>query len=614
VISGVNIFKNNSYFGGGLAIYQEGQITFNPENLCNIFLNSAGSGCDILKAWSSPALEVYVDTFTVANPGEYHIRSTTTMGIPLNDVTLNMQNAKVELVNADLYVSSEGDDNNSGLSESEPLKTISYAITKVKSDSLHPNTIHIADGTYSRSLNNQNFPLNMKGYVSLIGESPENTILDAENFSNHISDIYSNLDYNIENFKFINGNGEVFLNNVGISLHSRDQQNGIEHESEFVKIKNIIFPDNTAYRGALIFASYMDVTLDNIIVDNNPNLVFRPMNVLGRPIEVLVKNSSFKNHYQPYGASDISPLFDFGFGCTEMNVTFMNCEITDNSGYSSEYSPNTTVFKIYQNVNLDIINCTIGNNNSPNNGGAILLDPIGVNSTLDIYNSIIYGNTPNNIYIANAYSDEPVRVDIYHSLIDGEYNNGVENLWDWNNVIWHGGNLEEDPLWAGAEAEWPYALTAASPAIDAGTTDLPDGIELPEYDLVGNPRIYGAGIDMGAYEFQGEPQAAEDQEIIIPQQTKISNYPNPFSPGNSARGSSTTISLELVESGKTELGIYNSKGQKIKDLSTDFLSMGRYNFRWDGRDNQGKAVASGTYIIKLRQNNLETASKMLVVK
>jgi len=169
------------------------------------------------------------------------------------------------------------------------------------------------------------------------------------------------------------------------------------------------------------------------------------------------------------------------------------------------------------------------------------------------------------------------------------------------------GNLDENPCWD-INGIYPFALLENSPCIDTGTLDLPAGIELPEFDLAGNPRIYGETIDMGAYEFQGDPQSNDENEIIIPEITQISNYPNPFNP-------STTIKLDLAEPGKIELAIYNIKGQKIKTLLDAYSCKGRFEIIWRGVDENKNNVASGQYFIKLKVNGEEkTVGKCVLLK
>ena len=101
------------------------------------------------------------------------------------------------------------------------------------------------------------------------------------------------------------------------------------------------------------------------------------------------------------------------------------------------------------------------------------------------------------------------------------------------------------------------------------------------------------------------------EEYEIPhsssQISNLSSYPNPFNP-------STTIKLELAESGKIELAVYNIKGQKVKTLMNCITASGIYEFIWNGKDEVGKSVGSGQYVVKLLHNRKETATKIMLLK
>ncbi|MDO9577069.1 MAG: choice-of-anchor Q domain-containing protein [Candidatus Cloacimonadales bacterium] len=600
-LSKLHIADNHAYAGGGgIGFGSFTTAAFDPVNLCNIYLNFAGVGAEIQKSWvECPPIEVFVDTFTVENPDAYFIFSTDGVGIPQNDVTLNMQHAKLEPVNADLYVSTEGDNNNNGISEDEPLATINYALSLVKSDSLHPNTIHISDGVYSKSLNIQCFPLNMRGYVSLQGESMENTILDAESKSPLIYDHYSKQNYSITDMKFIHGFGEYFVASCMLISVSYNLDS-------FINLENITITDFNYCIGRILEIFYVDLSFENLRYYSNYKQLLRALNSYRPDQEVVINNAYINNNPAHPSAGANHKIMQFGqLGTNTMNVNITNMELTENNGYHGSPSIGCSGIEVRDNINMNLINCTLANNVTQNEGGVIRMGLTAQNSVVNIYNSILYGNLPSEIYIDNDNPNEPCALNIYNSLVAGG-ETGIENVHAWNSVNWHEGNLNENPMFDSLGI-YPFALTSSSPCIDAGTLDLPEGIELPEYDLAGNARIYGDTVDMGAYEWQGTGVEEEEIPQLSSLKTQLSNYPNPFNP-------STTIKLELAESGEMELAIYNVKGQKVKTLINAITNKGTFEINWRGKDDHGKPVSSGQYIIKLIQNNKVTATKIMLLK
>ncbi|MBD3289928.1 T9SS type A sorting domain-containing protein, partial [candidate division KSB1 bacterium] len=86
------------------------------------------------------------------------------------------------------------------------------------------------------------------------------------------------------------------------------------------------------------------------------------------------------------------------------------------------------------------------------------------------------------------------------------------------------------------------------------------------------------------------------------------NYPNPFNPN-------TTIEYSLAESGFVQLHIYNEVGHIVRTLINGFQSKGRYSIMWNGTDNAGKNVASGTYFYLMKSGSkVIDAKRMTLVK
>jgi len=86
------------------------------------------------------------------------------------------------------------------------------------------------------------------------------------------------------------------------------------------------------------------------------------------------------------------------------------------------------------------------------------------------------------------------------------------------------------------------------------------------------------------------------------------HYPNPFN-------SSTVIRFALPESRDIELSIFNLTGQQVETLVQGMRNAGTYTLRWDGRDDDGRQLASGVYLYQLRTGDgqqVETRKLVLI--
>ncbi len=70
------------------------------------------------------------------------------------------------------------------------------------------------------------------------------------------------------------------------------------------------------------------------------------------------------------------------------------------------------------------------------------------------------------------------------------------------------------------------------------------------------------------------------------------NYPNPFNP-------ETKISFALPRAGEVKLSIFSETGQHVRTLVNRELQPGRHELRWNGRNQQGIAVAAGVYLYRI---------------
>lgn len=85
------------------------------------------------------------------------------------------------------------------------------------------------------------------------------------------------------------------------------------------------------------------------------------------------------------------------------------------------------------------------------------------------------------------------------------------------------------------------------------------------------------------------------------------NWPNPFNPN-------TAIEYRLEAAARVHLAIYDAMGRRVRTLAKGARPPGLHTVEWDGRDDSGAAVASGTYIYRLRAGARSTARRLTLIK
>ena len=100
---------------------------------------------------------------------------------------------------------------------------------------------------------------------------------------------------------------------------------------------------------------------------------------------------------------------------------------------------------------------------------------------------------------------------------------------------------------------------------------------------------------------------AEDFALAAPVDYALDqNRPNPFN-------GETVIRIALPRSEEIDLTVYNLTGQKIATLAHGVREAGTYPFRWDGRDDERRELASGVYLYRLQAGGQVETRKMLLL-
>jgi len=124
--------------------------------------------------------------------------------------------------------------------------------------------------------------------------------------------------------------------------------------------------------------------------------------------------------------------------------------------------------------------------------------------------------------------------------------------------------------------------------------------------------IYLANQDVNSYYAIFRSSGTTDISTInavLPIAFKLEqNYPNPFNPA-------TEIKYRIALAGAdVSLKIFNLQGQLIKTLVQQVHDAGEYRAYWDGRDRNGKDLASGVYLYRLTVNDQHQVRRLVLLK
>lgn len=281
---------------------------------------------------------------------------------------------------------------------------------------------------------------------------------------------------------------------------------GMYNDNSSPQLENVIFRNNSASGATFIGGGMANQngsapSLTNVLFENNSADVAGGMwNYLSAPT---LHNVTF--HHNSAAASG-GAIAENSSNSTLLNVTFSdnssdeyggaissfrgsdsiltNVTFSNNSAGIGKYYVASGIGGAYsvESSNLQLVNVTFSGNSAlgpSGRGGAIA---ISHNSTLNIKNSIIWGNNPVAIDIYNNGT-----VDVSYSIVEGGYTGT--------------GNLNLDPLLQPLANNGGFTQTMAfvwdSPAMNSANTAT-----CAAADQRGVPRPQGGACDMGAYELQ----------------------------------------------------------------------------------------------------------------
>ena len=428
------------------------------------------------------------------------------------------------------YVATDGSNSNDG-SHQAPYGSIQYCI-----DNINPgDTVLVLPGHYYGSIifNGKNIVVLSSCFWDSTGVNISETILDGEQNGRVI--IFNNNEDSsavLSGFTIINGafshGGGIYINGASPRLFNLVLENNTANYGGGVYLKNsrthisqTIFWNNTADYGGAIYADTADFYLGGTTLQNNSAFYGAGIycNRSSPDLEqvVLIENDSYLNGGGMYYTGDSQPQLD---------------------------------------------RITLAANTAFINGAGIYCD----NAFPNVSNSIIWGNQPDEIYLATG------TVTISFSDIAGGWSGST--------------NLDTLPYFCNPDSG-DYSLAENSPCLSAGEN----------------------GVNMGALEIgctEVLVDVLEEGDFLL-NFCLHQGYPNPFN-------SALRITYDVPRQVSVKLRVFDLTGRLVNPLFSGLIEPGRYSILWNGTGTDGRRVASGIYLIVLEADQFRLKHKCLLLK
>jgi hypothetical protein len=151
--------------------------------------------------------------------------------------------------------------------------------------------------------------------------------------------------------------------------------------------------------------------------------------------------------------------------------------------------------------------------------------------------------------------------------------------------------------------EPPFAWTRYEFDLSAWAA-APDGYVFVAINGI-SPWITLVGLFVDDLEIQGSTSGVGFDLPVL--STKPVAHPNPFNPR-------TSIAFDLASPSTVELQIHDLRGRMVKKLMAGFLQSGHHEVIWDGTNDQGRNLSSGTYLVQLKSTEGIRQNKLVLIR
>jgi predicted outer membrane repeat protein len=361
--------------------------------------------------------------------------------------------------------------------------------------------------------------LNQRPAVNPMLGSPSSTTLSgvmSSTVSSNVKNVITNL----------NTNNTAILDGVVVMGGNSGQGGGgVFNNASSPTLTNCVFQSNTALGGGAIANQDSNPVLTNCLFQNNvalfPDFALGGGAIFNFNSSPTLTNCVFQNNSAAFGGAI--------YGNNNSNPSLTNCllrsNLATNGGaiFNTGSSPVLTNCVLQSNSAINggvifsqtnsypqLINCALQSNSATNGGvvynesssfpiltncslqgnvatqqGGVVYNSTGTSTGTNLFNCVVFGNGGSNT-LFNTNGSTNASYTLFDNTVTG-YLPGSFNL-----------TTTTSPF----VSTTSVALVAGSSAIEAGFSTAVQVASLPTVDLVGNPRVVGCYVDMGAIEYQ----------------------------------------------------------------------------------------------------------------
>jgi len=174
-------------------------------------------------------------------------------------------------------------------------------------------------------------------------------------------------------------------------------------------------------------------------------------------------------------------------------------------------------------------------------------------------------------------------------------------------------------VWINGELAYEALKGTGRYSIQPGNFELQKGMNAVLVKTVGTARGIGFALSMT----DGQRMLPDIRPVLDAVPTAVvedlrggalpeapvlaAGYPNPFNP-------TVTLPFSLPRDGHVRLTVWNAAGQRVRVLVDEVAGAGLHEVQWDGRDEVGRSVASGLYLVRLVAGGTVQLQKVTLLK